>query len=385
MGTHFKISRWKVVAASSALALGISAAYAAIVIGPDGVIHACYDKKGMLRIVASESNCTSNETPISWNQQGPEGDKGDKGDKGDPGEQGPPGDTTPPDPVMVGSVQIEDDSYPIFAFEGSIAVETSDVAGGGGAGKPHLSRIFVQRDAGVDTPKLSVDTASGRHFRTVSIEVFTSPAADESLLVELEDVSLGLLNTTETPHAKTRETIGFDFGRIAWSIANVTASYDVQRAEGGGGGGDIENFYLLDRGGTADTFPSPAWSLARSFKTGIERDPGLFGGGGASAPKFQDLVIERGTDVATIKHLGHAVTGRHSPESELDVTAPDDSGEAQAFLRYGLEDLLVTGVALKTDAAGNLIETLALDGRRLEWEYVPDHQLGTWDTILNQK
>src|SRR5688572_25782723 len=118
MGIHFKTSRWKLVAAAAAVALAVPVAYAAITIGPDGVIHACYDKKGMLRIVASESSCSQNETPISWNQEGPQGDKGDKGDKGDTGDtgpQGPPGDATPPDPVMVGNVQIEDAIYPIFS------------------------------------------------------------------------------------------------------------------------------------------------------------------------------------------------------------------------------------------------------------------------------
>ena len=74
-----------------------SAAYAAI---PDGggVIHACYwnGGGGPLRIIdtAKGQKCTTNETALDWNQQGPKGDPGlpgPKGDKGDPGPAGPAG------------------------------------------------------------------------------------------------------------------------------------------------------------------------------------------------------------------------------------------------------------------------------------------------------
>ena len=41
------------------------------------VINACVKtKNGALRIVSDPADCTSRETPISWNQQGPQGDPG---------------------------------------------------------------------------------------------------------------------------------------------------------------------------------------------------------------------------------------------------------------------------------------------------------------------
>ena len=80
------------------------------------VIQACQDKKGLLRVVASASDCNGkHELPISWNSVGPagpagatgaagpagadgaagpagaKGDKGDAGAKGDTGEQGATG------------------------------------------------------------------------------------------------------------------------------------------------------------------------------------------------------------------------------------------------------------------------------------------------------
>ena len=65
--------------AVAALALG-SLGWAAI---PDaaGTIHGCYDRNsGQLRVTDSETNqpkgCTTKESPLTWNQQGPEGPAG---------------------------------------------------------------------------------------------------------------------------------------------------------------------------------------------------------------------------------------------------------------------------------------------------------------------
>jgi hypothetical protein len=64
----------------AALALG-SIGWAAI---PDGAgtIHGCYDKNtGQLRVTDSATNqpkgCTTKESPLTWNQQGPQGDPGE--------------------------------------------------------------------------------------------------------------------------------------------------------------------------------------------------------------------------------------------------------------------------------------------------------------------
>jgi hypothetical protein len=76
-------------------------AYAAIP-GSDGVINGCYNTgsnpSGQLRVIdaAAGGKCSKNETALSFNQQGPEGDKGDtgpQGPKGDTGATGPKGET----------------------------------------------------------------------------------------------------------------------------------------------------------------------------------------------------------------------------------------------------------------------------------------------------
>jgi len=58
----------------------------------DNVIHGCVSRLfGILRIVSSPGQCLNGETPISWNQTGPQGPQGPKGDTGATGPMGPAG------------------------------------------------------------------------------------------------------------------------------------------------------------------------------------------------------------------------------------------------------------------------------------------------------
>src|SRR5262245_2750514 len=64
------------------------AAYATI--GDGGVINACYDSGGNLKLVSAPP-CPKGYTALSWNQQGPSGPPGQAGAKGERGETGPSG------------------------------------------------------------------------------------------------------------------------------------------------------------------------------------------------------------------------------------------------------------------------------------------------------
>jgi hypothetical protein len=58
----------------------------------DTVIHGCVSRLfGVLRIVNSPGQCFNGESPISWNQAGPQGQTGPQGPKGDTGPAGPAG------------------------------------------------------------------------------------------------------------------------------------------------------------------------------------------------------------------------------------------------------------------------------------------------------
>jgi hypothetical protein len=64
-----------------------------------GVIHGCYLKSGgSLRVIDSASKCSSNETSLNWNQQGPAGPQGPQGPTGPTGPAGPAGSQGPAGP-----------------------------------------------------------------------------------------------------------------------------------------------------------------------------------------------------------------------------------------------------------------------------------------------
>ena len=82
----------------AALGAGAAVAFAAIP-AADGTIHACINPAstppGAVRIIddATTPTCAAGETPLTWNQTGPEGPTGPQGPQGDPGTAGG-GDTT---------------------------------------------------------------------------------------------------------------------------------------------------------------------------------------------------------------------------------------------------------------------------------------------------
>src|SRR6516225_5321371 len=61
---------WWLVGLIVGLAIVVVAVVQAAIPDPSGVIHACYRSNGNLRLV-DKSSCTSNETPLTWNQTGP--------------------------------------------------------------------------------------------------------------------------------------------------------------------------------------------------------------------------------------------------------------------------------------------------------------------------
>jgi hypothetical protein len=85
------------------LALSLALSLAVVFLGSivsAQVINGCAKtKNGALRIVADPADCTSRETPISWNQVGPQGAPGVDGVDGVDGEPGPQGEPGPEGPA----------------------------------------------------------------------------------------------------------------------------------------------------------------------------------------------------------------------------------------------------------------------------------------------
>jgi len=75
-------------------ALAVTASFWAFTQADGEVIQACASKNGLLHLIGAGFNadaCKSNETPVSWSEQGIQGEKGDTGEQGEQGENGEAG------------------------------------------------------------------------------------------------------------------------------------------------------------------------------------------------------------------------------------------------------------------------------------------------------
>jgi hypothetical protein len=80
------------IVALAALFIAVGGFAFAAIPGPDGVIHACYKKRGGgLSVVAGGKKCPRGTRALSWNQLGPTGPKGPKGANGTKGANGQAG------------------------------------------------------------------------------------------------------------------------------------------------------------------------------------------------------------------------------------------------------------------------------------------------------
>ena len=90
-------ARWTVAVIGTGLLLGAGLAWAD---DADATVHACVQEhSGKVRIVAAGEQCRHEETPISWNLEGPPGPPGPAGPPGPPGPPGPTGAPGPQGPA----------------------------------------------------------------------------------------------------------------------------------------------------------------------------------------------------------------------------------------------------------------------------------------------
>ena len=83
-------------------------------------INACVRNSGSVRIVHEGDSCEKNETPLAWNQQGPQGEAGQPGADGQPGAPGISGLVTEEIQFQVFAGEISQDS--VFCPEGKSAL-----------------------------------------------------------------------------------------------------------------------------------------------------------------------------------------------------------------------------------------------------------------------
>jgi hypothetical protein len=99
------------------------------------IITACYEARlanlGYLRILPDGGTCRRDESPISWNERGPQGPVGAAGPAGPEGPLGPVGPTGPPGPSRLPTTDSDPDpEVCTSATQGDTLVRTDDAAVG---------------------------------------------------------------------------------------------------------------------------------------------------------------------------------------------------------------------------------------------------------------
>jgi type VI secretion system secreted protein Hcp len=234
------------VVVPTAAALGAGAAVGAVAIGaiPDsnGTIHGCYLSSnpaggqqiatdyGALRVIdpslsnqdvpTDEYSCNSDETAISWNQQGPQGPAGAMGKQGPagaPGQNGAAGSATifgntnfgitaSPHVEMFLKLdgikgESQDDKHKdaidieSFAF-GSEAPVTGSQSTGAGAGKVTVSSFSITKKLDKSTPMLERDLANGTVIKAGEVDVASAGAKTESQVASYKVTDIALKSIT---------------------------------------------------------------------------------------------------------------------------------------------------------------------------------------------
>lgn len=197
-----------VAGALGALAIG-SVAFAAI---PDsgGVIDGCYDKQsGKLRVTDTQTSkpkaCGLDETPLSWNQQGPQGEPGPQGLPGPVGPRGPAGGPPPLHTQIVGQLTLaganEGNPMLIRGFSWG-ATNDGGGSGGGGGGKATIDDMTLVRDVDALSPALIDDVKAGVHLSSAAVDLFSPGTQTPYARYTLSDVLV-----TKVEHEGEKETL----------------------------------------------------------------------------------------------------------------------------------------------------------------------------------
>src|SRR6267378_7068751 len=151
---HSRLFRYGLVASLSFIIGSAGIAYGLVV---NGVIGGCYNNvSGLLRVATSSVPCITAgnqllinnplllETPVSWNQTGPQGPKGDTGAAGPTGPQGAKGGTGPSGPTGAQGIQGAKGLNWRGEYDPNSAYNTDDAVSS--LGSAYIATAFIAAD-----------------------------------------------------------------------------------------------------------------------------------------------------------------------------------------------------------------------------------------------
>jgi len=201
--------------------------------GSDDVIHGCYYSRidgskpyGTLRVIDPSdtsgnldvSSCVTDESAITWNQEGPTGPQGIEGLRGPRGPKGAPGTgltiaspTIKPTATPIGEVKIGKLSFDV------LSVGLKRRGGGTTSGKVKFNDISILKKTDKSSSALFKACTKGKHFDKVTIVARKAGGGQQEFVkYTLHDVVIGSFQTLSTggESSKPEESITFNFSKV---------------------------------------------------------------------------------------------------------------------------------------------------------------------------
>ena len=204
----------------------------------DPQIHACANlSTGALRAVDTAGACRAGERVLDWNVQGPQGLPGVTGPAGPQGAAGSSG-AGVPGQILVGQLELTGYALPTqirsFVF-GATNSGSTEVGGGGGAGKVSFSDISISKLVDQSSPKLLLDLAQGKHIAEAKITVYQLGTKDPAAIYTLDDVLITSvqLDNAGAANAIPVEKVTLNFAKVKQQVlageGGGTACWDIPR------------------------------------------------------------------------------------------------------------------------------------------------------------
>jgi len=121
------------------------------------------------------------------------------------------------------------------------------------------------------------------------------------------------------------------------------------------------------------------WIEILSYSHGVSQPAtGVSGTGGQTGGRadFQDLAVTKVLDASTPDLNIKCAKGEHIPKVELELCLA--TGDKHTFMKYTIEDCVVTSVSPGGDSAGEVrpLETVTFAYDKCKWEYTPIDNTG---------
>jgi len=108
-----------------------------------------------------------------------------------------------------------------------------------------------------------------------------------------------------------------------------------------------------------------------------------------SRPQFSEITVGKVIDKATPKLYRYCCNGKHIPEVIIELCRA--MGEKQVYMKYTLQDVIVSAVGPVTVDPGSQLEQVSFRFGRIEWQYTltnPDGSPGDpvqegWNIVQN--